>query len=226
MKARLILEFTEFNAQRMNNDSVPQSTHVDNPQLSMGSLNKHEMNVRSSLSRLNDLYKDISKTSTALNLKNGDSIEAADIKNIIIQRIFPKEDLFLNVYFSFELNEKEYYGYINKINSLAPTLHCEVFKDTSIYGSREWAIRIKGNLIKVIKLWLNAKSGKYYSLREINAFDKLTGGLLLIPTESVITLISANDDYMLISFDDRQYYLRGNNYYYFNYYFKEVKEED
>lgn len=221
---KLILEFTEFNNMRMGSDSVPQSTHVDNPSLSMGALNKHETNIRSSLSRLNDLYKDISMTSTGMNLRTGDTIEAKDIKNIIIQRIFPKDDIFLNVYFTFHLDGKEYYGYINKINSISPTLHSEVFKDRTIHGSREWAIRIKGNLIKAIKMWLNVRSGKYLSLKEVNGFDKLTGELCLIPIESIIELISANDDYMLIRYNDREYYLRGKNYYYFNYYFKEIKD--
>jgi len=221
---KLILEFTEFNNRRMNSDSVPQSTHVDNPSLSMGALNKHETNIRTSLSRLNDLYKDVSMTSTGINLKSGDTIEASDIKNIKIQRIFQKDDLFLNVYFSFELYEKEYYGYIDKINSMSPQLHSEIFRDSSIFGSQEWVIRIKGNLIKVIKLWLNAKSGKYTSLKDINAFDKLTGELFLIPDESTIILNSSNNDHMLISYEGREYFLRGNNYYYFNYYFKEFKD--
>ena len=221
---KLLLEFTEFNNRKMNSDSVPQSTHVNNPHLSLGSLNKHEINLRSSLSKLNDLYKDISKSTTGVNIKDGNKIEGKDIKNIKIQRIYPKDDIYLNVYFTFELYEKEYYGYINKINSENPILHSELFRDTSVFGSKEWAIRIKGNLIKVIKLWLNVKSGKYLSLKEIDMSHKNTGHSFLLPPKTQIILKSSNNDHMLISYENEDYYLRGKNYYYFNYYFTEVKD--
>ena len=39
---KLILEFTEFNLQRMNPDSVQASMHVDDPQLSINSFDKHQ----------------------------------------------------------------------------------------------------------------------------------------------------------------------------------------
>ena len=55
---RLILEFTEFNIQRMNPDSARASIHVDDPQLSIDAFDKHQDGIRQALSRINDiLYK-------------------------------------------------------------------------------------------------------------------------------------------------------------------------
>jgi len=98
---KLIKEFTEFSHQRLNSDSVPQSTHVDNPSLSLGSFNKYQQNLKNSLQRLNSLYKNVSLTTTGFNLKKGSVVESSDIKNIKILRIFPKDDIYLNVYFTF-----------------------------------------------------------------------------------------------------------------------------
>lgn len=221
---KLILEFTEFNNMRLGSDSVPQSTHVDNPSLSLGAYNRFTNNVKNSLNKLNDLYKKISMTSTGMHLKKQKPLELTDIKNIVIQRIFPSNDIYFNVYFTFELEDQEYFGVIRNINSSDPILTSEVFKDYNIFGSKEWAIRIKGNLIKVIKQWLTPPKGKYVSLKEIDAYDKLTGHKMLLPQESIIKVISSDDKYITIEHEDRVYTLRNDNYYYFNYYFKEYKK--
>ncbi len=41
-RSKLILEFSEFNLQRMNSDSVQASTHVDDPQLSLNGFDKNQ----------------------------------------------------------------------------------------------------------------------------------------------------------------------------------------
>jgi hypothetical protein len=221
---KLILEFTEFNNMRLNNDSVPQSTHVDNPQLSMGNYNRFQANLNNSLNRLNDLYKNVSMTTTGYNLKSGNTIELKDIKNIKILRIYPKDDIYLNVYFTFELDKTEYYGVIKKINSTNPKLSSEIFKDINIYKTREWQIRVEGNLIKAIKKWLSPSIGKYVSLKEIDASDQKTGNLILIPVNSTVNLIRSSKDEILIEFENNIYKLTNKNFYYFNYYFQKLED--
>lgn len=221
---KLILEFTEFNAMRLGGDSVPQSTHVDNPQLSLGAYNRFSHNVKNAMSKLNDLYKKISMTSTGMHLKKQKPLELTDISNIVIQRIFPVNDIYYNIYFTFELEEKEYFGVIRNINSEDPILTSEVFKDYNIFGSKEWAIRVKGNLIKVIKKWLTPPKANFISLKEIDAYDKLTGEKILLEEGSIVKVLSSNDSIITIEHEDRVYTLRNENYYYFNYYFKEVEK--
>jgi hypothetical protein len=216
---KLIREFTEFNNQRMNADTVPQSTHVDNPSLSMGSYNRYEMNLKSSFDRLNNLYKNIAYTTTGLNLKTGSTVEGSDLKNIKILRIYPKNDIYLDVYFTFEIEGEEYYGVINKLNSTTPEVKSEIFRDRKIFQTKEWTIRIKGNLIKSIKKWMEAEPGKYKSLKDVDAYNENTGELTLIPINQEIELIRSLDNKMVIKYMDNNYNLVGRNYYYFNYYF-------
>lgn len=218
---RLLLEFTEFNAMRMNSDSVPQSTHVDNPDLSMDGFSQFDANLRDSLKKLNHMYSEISRGGNlAVNLRSGESVDISDLKNIKILRIFPKDDIYLNVYFTFELGGKEYYGVIERINSTRPEVTSEIFRDINIQSNREWIIRVKGNLVKVIKNWMNPEEGYYISLKDIDGFDETTGNMVLIPEGSKIKLIRMiGDDSLLINFNEIDYILRGKNYFYFNYYF-------
>lgn len=226
MKFKLIKEFTEFNHMRIGSDSAPQSTHVDNPSLSMGAYNRFQMNLHSSLSRLNSIYQNINSTKTGFNLSTGDKIDASDIKNIKIMRIYPKDDIYLNVYFSFKLDEEEYWGVINKINHPNPTVNSEVFKDQKIYSTKEWEIRIKGNIVKAIKKWLNVEPGEYISLKDIDATNENTGELTLIPMDEKVNVVRTMDENILINFNDIDYVLSGRNFFYFNYYFQSLENLD
>tara|TARA_R110000772_G_scaffold2410_2_gene8484 strand:- start:86033 stop:86746 length:714 start_codon:yes stop_codon:yes gene_type:complete len=228
---KLLLEFTEFNNMRLGSgDSVPQSTHVDNPSISMDGFSKFDANLRNSLNRLNQMFMNINKTNTAYNLRSGEVISINDLKNIKILRIFPKDDIFLNVYFTFELNvdngdkNTEYYGYINKINGTDPQVNSEIFRDINIQGGQEWVIRVKGNLVKVIKNWMSPPKGEYTALKDIDVFNENTGELFLIKSESKIKLIRVIDNNsILINFNDVDYVLRGKNFFYFNYFFEIIE---
>jgi len=77
---KLLLEFSEFNYQRLNSDSVPQSTHVDDPRLSLGSYNRFLSNLTNSFNRLNHIFKSINKTTTGVSLKTGSRFNIRNIK--------------------------------------------------------------------------------------------------------------------------------------------------
>ena len=65
---KLILEFTEFNLQRLNPDSVQASMHVDDPQLSTNAFDKHQDGLRAAMSRVNDILNSLSGTDAYRNL--------------------------------------------------------------------------------------------------------------------------------------------------------------
>jgi hypothetical protein len=161
-----------------------------------------------------------------LNLRSGSTIEPTDIKNLKILRIYPKDDIYLNVYFTIELDgEKEpYYGVIKKINTKNPQVFCELFNDRKIFHSKEWVIRVKGNITKSIKKWLNVDRIKYQSLKDIDAYNENTGELELIPIGSMVEVIRSIDDYITINYMENNYILTGRNYYYFNYYFQPTQD--
>jgi len=217
----IIMEFSEFNAMRMGSDSVPQSTHVDNPSLSMDSYNRYELNMKGALSKLDGIFKKISRTTTGINLHDGSTLELTDFKQFKILRIFAANDIYFNIYFSFTIEEEEYFGVIEKINSPNPNVKCELFRDLSVFGSKEWIIRIKGMLVKSIRKWLDIDLGNYKLLKDLEVIDKNSGSRVIIPINSEIEVTKSNDNYIELLLDEKLYFITNNNYFYFNYYFVE-----
>ena len=93
VKNKLILEFTEFNAQRLNPDSAQMSIHVDNPQLSIGAFDKHEDAIRTGLTRINNILNTLSNSSTYKSLKSKLSLEEQQITNLKILRIVSNDSV-------------------------------------------------------------------------------------------------------------------------------------
>jgi len=218
---KLLLEFSEFNYQRLNSDSVPQSTHVDDPRLSLGSYNRFLSNLTNSYNRLNHIFKSINKTTTGVSLKSGKKLNIRNIKNIKVIRIVPTDDIYYNIYLTFELEDKEYNGVIERINSLKPQFRSELFKTTQYFISHEWGIRMRGNIIKAVKMWLNPENGKYKTLKNIMGISKNTGERKKIPMGTEVELVkSVQQKHHLKTQEEEEVILSGINYYYFNYYFQ------
>jgi hypothetical protein len=84
---KLILEFTEFNLQRFNSDSVRASTHVDDPSLSLDAFDKHQDGIRQAMSRIGDILHNLKGTSAYSDLRSKLALENQDIQNIKILKI-------------------------------------------------------------------------------------------------------------------------------------------
>jgi hypothetical protein len=102
---KLILEFTEFNIQRMNPDSVRASTHVDDPQLSINAFDKHQDGIRQAMSRIDGILNNLKGTSSYSALRSKLALEDQNIKNIKILRITKSETLKYNVYLTFNIDD-------------------------------------------------------------------------------------------------------------------------
>ena len=90
---KLILEFTEFNLQRFNPDSVHASTHVDDPQLSTNAFDKHEDGLRQAMSRVNDIMFNMKGNSAFSKLRGHLALEDQDIQNFKIQKNYTLQPL-------------------------------------------------------------------------------------------------------------------------------------
>jgi len=153
----LILEFTEFNLQRLNPDSVQASIHVDDPSLSINAFDKHEDIVRNAISKLGTLSKALQNTSTYKSIKSKLSLEDQQIYSIKIIRIVKSTSLKYDIYISFKIKgdlEEEYWGVIKDIMNF-PDFKSEIFKDHTLLQTKEWIIKTKGLVIKNVLNWLN-----------------------------------------------------------------------
>ena len=221
---KLILEFTEFNLQRMNPDSVQASVHVDNPQLSINAFDKHEDIVRQSISKLGTLIRALQNTNGYRALKSKLGLEDQDISNLKIIRITKSLGLKYDAYISFKIEDEEYWGVITNLLSDAE-LKSEVFKDHDLIQTKEWVIKTKGLIIKNVKNWLKPQFGKFKLINDhVNCYSNENGKLLVLPKNSVIEVLKSYDDRIIFEYDSKQYTLRGDNFVYFNWWFEPIED--
>jgi len=219
----LILEFTEFNAQRFNPDSVQASVQVDDPKLSTNAFDKHEDIVRQAISRIGQLQGSLMGSAAYRTLKSKLALEDQEIKELKVIRIV-KNALQYDIYISFKINEDEYWGVIKDILGNSE-FKSEVFKDHDLIQTREWIIKMKGLIIKIVKNFLKPQFGIFKSLSdEIVCYSLLTGKLLKLQAGSEIEVLKSYDNKIIFEYENDKYALTGDNFIYFNWWFEKIED--
>jgi hypothetical protein len=220
---KLILEFTEFNMQRLNPDSVQASMHVDDPSLSTNAFDKHQDAIRQAMSRVNDILWNLTGSNAYKNLRGKLALENQDIKSMKILRITKVNGINYDVYVTFVIGDNEYWGVINGILTSDPELESEVFKDYDLYQAKEWIIKIKGLVIKTIKAWMKPEPGKYKLINdEVICFSIETGRQLEMKKGIEIEAVRAYDNRIVVRHESETYNLVGDNFVYFNWWFENI----
>jgi hypothetical protein len=220
---KLILEFTEFNSQRLNPDSTQMSVHVDNPSLSINAFDKHEDGLRAGMSKINNILNSLSNTASFRSLKSKFSLEEQNLTSLKVLRIVSRDSVRWDAYVSFIIDESEYYGEISDILSEIPSFKSEVFKDSDLVQTKEWLIKTKGLIIKLVKLWLYPEKGKYKLINpQLICYSRETGKMAVITSGAEIEVIKAFDNKIVISYMNEYYNLINDNFVYFNYWFEKV----
>jgi hypothetical protein len=219
-KNRLILEFTEFNAQRLNPDSAQMGVHVDNPQLSQNAFDKHEDAIRSGVSKINSILHSLANTSSYRSLKAKLGLESQTIESLKIQRIVKTDEVNYTIYVSFVIDDEQYFGFIENILSREPVFKSEVFKDTDLVQTKEWVIRTKGLIIKTLKKWLMPEQAVYQLLKDyVICYSVDTGKMVKLEKNSKVEVIRSYDNKILIKYENDFFNLINDNYIYFNWWF-------
>jgi hypothetical protein len=219
----LILEFTEFNAQRFNPDSVQASVHVDDPKLSTNAFDKHEDLVRQAVSRIGQLQGALMGSAAYRTLKSKLALEDQEITELKIIRI-AKNALQYDIYISFKIKEEEYWGVIKDILGNSE-FKSEVFKDHDLIQTKEWVIKLKGLIIKIIKNFLKPQFGKFKSLTdEIVCYSLVTGKMLKMNQGSEIEVLKSYDNKIIFEYENDKYALTGDNFIYFNWWFEKIED--
>lgn len=224
-KSFLLKEMTEFNAQRLNPDSAEMAVHVDNPQLSINSFDRHEDAIRAGVSRITNILHSLSNSSAYRTLKSKLTLEDQKIQSLKVLRIVKSNNINYNVYISFFIDDYEYYGVIENLLDRNPTLKSEVFKDFDLVQSKEWVILTKGILIKVIKKWLKIDSGFYKLINnQIICYSVNTGMMIKLEKGTTIEVVRSYDNKIIIKYENEFYNLINDNFIYFNYWFIKTNE--
>jgi hypothetical protein len=222
-KNKLILEFTEFNAMRLNPDSAQMSISVDNPSLSIGAFDKHEDSIRVGISKINSIIHNLMSSSNFGDLKSKLSLDDQKLTSLKVLKVFKTDYVNYVVYISFVVNEVEYYGEIQNVLSGNPIFKSEIFKDNSLIQTKDWVIRIKGLIVKSFKKWIYPEIGYYRALKgDINCFSVLYGTIREINEGDVIKVIRSSNEKIFIKIKEDEYFLNGDNLMYFNWWFVEI----
>jgi len=220
---RLILEFTEFNIQRMNPDSARASIHVDDPQLSIDAFDKHQDGIRQALSRINDILYKVKGSTAYSNLRSKLSLDDQDIQSMKILRIVKNETLKYTAYITLVIDDEEYWGEVEDVVGLNPTFSSELFKDFDLLQPKEWVIKIKGLVIKTLRTWLKPENGNYKLLNnEVICYSTETGRQLSMQQGIEIEVLKSYDNKIVIKHESDTYNLIGDNFIYFNWWFEKV----
>ena len=223
-KNRLILEFSEFNFLRLNSDSAQMAVNVPDRQLSIDAFDKHQDAIRSGVSRINSILHTLSNSSSFKSLKSKLSLENQKVQSLKIIRIYSNnDDVNWDCYIKFVIDGEEYFGQIKKINSKNPELTSEVFKDFDLIQTKEWAVRLKGMIIKTIKDWLEPEKGIYKLLKnEIICYSIDLGKMITITKGKKVEVIKTFENKIIINFEGQILSLVNNNFMYFNYWFEKI----
>jgi hypothetical protein len=217
-------ETTEFNYQRLNSDSAPIGMPIfDNPQLSINAFDKHQNAIRTAVTKINTLLHSLSNTAQFSVLKSRLHLDKQNIQSMKILRISKSNDVNYDFYISFVIGEMEYFGVVENLLDPEPDFKSEVFKNTDLVQTKEWVIKIKGIIIKILKSWLKPENGKYRLINDYAICTNVeTGKMLRIPNKAEVEVIRSYDNKIMIKHDNNYYYITGDNYIYFNYWFLKV----
>lgn len=218
---KLILEFSEFNAQRLNPDSAQMGVNVDNPQLSIGAFDKHEDAIRTGVSRINNILHSLSNTSSFRALKSKLALEEQQIKSLKILRIVDTDSINWDFYISFVIGEEEYFGVVKKLTSKNPEVSSEVFKDFDLVQTKEWVIRLKGLIIKTLKQWLRPEVGVYELLNDkVVCYSIDLGKMVTLKKGAKVEVIKTFENKIVIKYQQDHINLENDNFIFFNYWYK------
>jgi hypothetical protein len=223
-KRYLITEMTEFNLQRMGTDNTPMAVHVDNPELSADAYDKNIDIKRQANVRLNNILHNVFMSGGDHKTADRRIIEDQEFTNLKVLRMVI-DNVNITIYFSFIIQEKEYFGVIKKFDTENPDFDCECFRDNELYQNKEWQIRIKGLVIKILEQWMAVESGEYKALKDVEAYNTERGTLNMIKAGSTIEVLRSSYEDIVISVNNETFTIKGKNYYFFNYYFEPVENQ-
>jgi hypothetical protein len=236
----LITEDTEFFqyqfSQNMPNPLGPSHGFAVDPSLSIytGQDSPYTDQYSRSIGLINDLKSliDFVNKDKSLALQKYDhfteDIEIYD--NLKILRMFKNQSNYLDIYISFEFDEKEYFGTFENFNRPynIPKLTTDLYKDVNYrYIDTEYKLKLSNFLRKILNNWFIPKKGLWRNFQPDFLIKNSMGSNFHLKEKHIIDLKGYNIDennnpYLIIEYKDKEYYIKGNDYYWFQWYFEKI----
>lgn len=220
MKSNIIKNFLEF-----TNESITNGLPTDSS-LSVNQSDRNQQQYIASLSRLNSILSNIWSSIHGDGYLSNYDTDEQKVTDLVILRIYPKQNINLNVYVTFKVLDKEYYGVIENFTDKNPNFKSEVFKDPELYVTKEWRIKTSGIIIKAIRNWMVPDKGIYKAMKDIQCRNSVTGNMEYIKQYENVEVLKSFDNKILIKKNTDTLQLSDFNYYYFNYWFEKVDNKE
>lgn len=152
-----------------------------------------------------------------------------EFKNLKILRIFNNNDLYLDIFISFELHDEEFFGSFKSYNGVnQPKLKTDLFTDQRFgYIDTEYYLKLTNYLYKILYNWFIPMVGEYKVLQNISVKDSM-GSKKTLKKNSVFRVKGHNEEngklYIIIKHKEDIYTINDNDYYFFNYWNEKIGE--
>ena len=229
-----INESSEFAQQQMNNVSSPLGPGygwAQDPQLSIYSDGNNP--YIDNYARLSQIVADLGRvmkglqgvTSNTLSGKIDYFLEdLEEYQNLKILRIFINTNLKLDVFISFDFMEEEFFGVYRNFNGInEPKLDTDLLSDPRFnYIDREYYIKLKNYLFKILSNWFVPIPGDYKVLSDELKMRNSMGQIVNVKKGATIYVKGYNNDadnnpFIIIKYKNDIYEITKNDYYYFKY---------
>lgn len=219
-RLRRIYEFTEFNLQRMNPDRGGMMPNVDDPQLSVNAFDKHQNAIQAATAKLNGILTALANTSGYAGLKSRLLLDDQTLTSMKVLRIVQPDSLKYDIYVEFSIAGNAYHGVVRDMLGPDPKFHSEAFRDSELVTTREWVIKTRGLVVKILRKWLHPQGGMYRCENDsVSATNLKTGQLSFITKGTEIEVLTSFDNQIMVKHDGDFYSLQNGSFIYFNYWF-------
>lgn len=155
-----------------------------------------------------------------------------EYQNIKILRMFENNNLKLDIFLSYNFNDKEYFGAIKNFNHISkPKFESEIFYDPEFQYrfDNEYKLRLSNFFIKKLEKWFIPEKGMYKNLKENNRLKSKMGKIFEMNSNKVVEILgyntSANNEkYIIVKYKGEIYHIEGNDYYFFKWRFEKLNE--
>jgi hypothetical protein len=218
-----INEMTDFGQGGIGSDNLQIAADVGDPTLSINSFDRQQNTILAGISKINTILYSLANTGTFRSLKSIVTLENQDITKLDIVRIVKSDNINYDVYVRFIISDNEYWGVIERIMDRQPNFKSEVFTDFDLTQSKEWVIKIKGLMIKIVRKWLEPEEGNYKLVNDnVICYSVNTGRMLRLEKNTEVEVIRSYDSKIVLKYNNDYYNLVGDNYIYFNYWFTKI----
>lgn len=152
------------------------------------------------------------------------------LKNIKILRLIENNNLKIDVFLSFEFDDKEFFGVFRNFNGFAkPKFESEIYYEPE-YQYRfdgEYKLKLSNYFYKKLEKWFIPTNGFYKNLKNENKVKNNLGQLFEMHENQVVEVLgynmnANNKPYVIIKVKDKTYHIENNDYYYFKWRFEKL----